>query len=205
MNIGLTNENRMSVQEKEKAKTTFRGFSPNFIGSITTILSSTDFYVTSDIAIAKNPTEIFTLYLNDNYLSGLVNVSDLYNLIDVNLGNNDIFDFIVSENNSSLQTISLYNSQIAFLKLNYLAQLNFVDLSGNANLSSLDITGCNNITYLNCGTCAFGEAAINNILVTLNSFKTSSGTCTILGNAAPSETGLLAINDLLNRDWTIIT
>jgi hypothetical protein len=46
--------------------------------------------------------------------------------------------------------------------------------------------------------------AIDNMLLTLNSFGTQSGTCVILGNEAPSEIGLSAINDLLNRDWTIL-
>ena len=204
MNIGLTNENRISLQKKEKLKTVLRGFSPNFIGPITTILNPDDFYIDSDIAVPKNPPEIFSLYLSDNYLGGLVNVSDLYNLTDINIGNNDIYSFIASENNSSLQTISLYNTLVASLKFNYLPQLSFLDLSGNANLSDLDITGSQNIAYLNCGTCGFQQEAIDNMLLTLNSFGTQSGTCVILGNEAPSEIGLSAINDLLNRDWTIL-
>ena len=76
---------------------------------------------------------------------------------------------------------------------------------GGTFLHVLDIKNNSKIKTLGCPSALLDQSAVDKVLVDANAWGTSGGTLDISGNTAPSQTGIDAKNDLVNRNWTVTT
>ncbi len=73
----------------------------------------------------------------------------------------------------------------------------------NNNLISLDISSDPGLLYLNASLNLLNQEAVDGILQTLDSYKTSAGFLDLTGNAAPSIIGTEHANNLSTRGWEV--
>ena len=72
-------------------------------------------------------------------------------------------------------------------------------------IAALDVSNNFKITTLDCHTNFMNQPAVDKVLCDANAWNTSGGTLNISSNTAPSQTGIDAKNDLVNRNWTVTT
>jgi PGF-pre-PGF domain-containing protein len=73
----------------------------------------------------------------------------------------------------------------------------------NNNLSSLDISNDPGLLYLNSSFNSLNQTAVDDVLETLDSYNTDSGSLDLTGNAAPSITGKAYADNLTTRNWEV--
>jgi hypothetical protein len=73
----------------------------------------------------------------------------------------------------------------------------------NNKLTSLDISNDPGLLYLDASSNSLNQTAVDGIMQTLDSYDTYGGYLDLTGNAAPSSTGLLYVNNLKDRYWDV--
>lgn len=71
------------------------------------------------------------------------------------------------------------------------------------DLTSLDISNDPGLFYLNVSRNSLNQTAVDGILQTLDSYKTSGGYVDLTENAAPSRTGVAHASNLTAREWKV--
>ncbi|MGB9928352.1 MAG: hypothetical protein ACPK85_08080 [Methanosarcina sp.] len=73
----------------------------------------------------------------------------------------------------------------------------------NNELTSLDISNDPGLLYLNVSSNSLNQTEIDQLLQTLDSYKTRDGTLDLTGNSAPSGRGIAHANNLTSRGWKV--
>lgn len=73
----------------------------------------------------------------------------------------------------------------------------------NNELTSLDISNDPGLLYLNVSSNSLNQTEIDQLLQTLDSYKTRDGTLDLTGNSAPSGRGIAHANNLTARGWKV--
>lgn len=73
----------------------------------------------------------------------------------------------------------------------------------NNELTSLDISNDPGLLYLNVSSNSLNQPEIDQLLQTLDSYKTRDGTLDLTGNSAPSGRGIAHANNLTARGWKV--
>lgn len=76
-------------------------------------------------------------------------------------------------------------------------------LGGNPALTGVTLENCDGIVRLLIGWCGLDSAAVDYVLVTLDSFGTSNGEVSLEGNGVPGPAGVAAAAALTSRGWTV--
>jgi PGF-pre-PGF domain-containing protein len=71
------------------------------------------------------------------------------------------------------------------------------------NLKSLDISNDPGLLYLDASRNSLNQTAVDGVLQTLDSYKTTRGSLDLTGNAAPSIAGIAHANNLTSRNWGV--
>ena len=147
-------------------------------------------------------TRLATLSCGDNQIPTL-DISQLTGLATLSCGDNQIPTLDVSQL-TRLAYLSCYDNQISTLDVSQLTGLTKLYCYSN-QIPTLDVSNDYQITILDCHNNQFDQAAVDKILCDANAWNTSNGTLNISGNTAPSQTGIDAKNDLVDRNWTVTT
>lgn len=139
-------------------------------------------------------------------VTGCENISEL-RLDDSDFSTNGASSVVGLSDLTSCVVIDLDQCGIGgTVDLSTLASLEFVDLSGNDNITNIILPDTiAPINYLNVGTNALTQTAINNILINLDENGISSGEVIANGgtNASPSGSGVTAAVNLDGKGWTL--
>lgn len=73
----------------------------------------------------------------------------------------------------------------------------------NNELTRLDISNDPGLLYLNVSSNSLNQTGIDQLLQTLDSYKTRNGTLDLTGNSAPSSIGIAHVNNLTDRGWKV--
>lgn len=191
-----------------------------------TYLRFTDAEVTAVSGLATL-TGLKELFLNDNYTLASVDVSSNTQLERLILTQNDAITSINVSNNTALTALQLTNCSLTSINVSNNTALTYLGLSGN-NLTGVNLTGLNSlqevtlafnnissavsfpysIKKVDIGSNHLTKAAVDAILVQLNSFGTSNGTVYCGFNTPatpPTATGLAARAALQSRGWSTLT
>ena len=104
---------------------------------------------------------------------------------------------------SIIQRIDAYDNHYTSADISGCTSLVQFSLSGS-KLASLEIGTANNLTNIQLNDCGLTESQVDYVLLTLDGAGRSNGNLELNGNAAPSLTGSVHINNLKQKGWTII-
>ena len=133
----------------------------------------------------------------------VLNVASLTSLELLNCNYNSITSLDVA-NLVNLDSLECSGNQISSLDVSQLVLLTSFKCYSNL-ISTLDVSNDSKIKTLDCHDNLMDQNTVDKVLVDANAWNTSNGTLDISGNTAPSQTGIDAKNDMVNRNWTVTT
>jgi Leucine-rich repeat (LRR) protein len=104
---------------------------------------------------------------------------------------------------SVIRMIDSYNNHYTSADISGCTNLNKLSLSGS-QLSSLNLGTANYLTNLQLKNCGLTESQMDYVFHTLDVAGRSSGYLDLSGNASPSADGLVHLNNLIAKNWTVI-
>lgn len=101
-----------------------------------------------------------------------------------------------------VKNIDLSSSGITFISISNLTDILTVVLTNN-QLTQLSATS--KMSFVDIGNNLLNSSAVDALLVSVNSFGTSSGFLSTISNSAPGPSGVAAKAALILRGWTVNT
>ena len=154
------------------------------------------------ILYSRGCPNLSTIECKENLISEL-NVSQIINLKVLWCYSNQLAAIDITQLKKMKMFGCNYN-QITKLDVSQSTKLEWLYCHYN-QIPALDVSQNSLITILQCNNNLMGQSAVDKVLVDANNWGTSDGTLDISGNTAPSQTGIDAKNDLVNRNWTVTT
>ena len=107
--------------------------------------------------------------------------------------------------NSVLVNLNFQGNVLSGCNLSSCTSLQFINFQANGSgFTSANITGCISLNNVNFANNGLNQSQVDGILVQLDSNGFGSGAVDVASNTQPSLTGLAAVNDLRNKNWSVV-